>query len=167
MSQSLRNRDRVLELDRDTEPHHLPPNHVLWHVLMWESTHDPSETLVPWLRINRTTNRRIAMESENHASHEAWATVLNTTLTDTPVLFLSLLAALDQMRWDDDFVPPQRSYSRDDVHFTTQRNMYEERQLNHERPLWSLTYHVIRNTMAGMGLGPPLTLVPDTGNESE
>ena len=81
MSQCIGNRDGVVELDRYTEPRHLPPNHVLWHVAMQRRRYGSAETLVPWLRRNCTTNWRLAIESERQTNHEVWAAALAATST--------------------------------------------------------------------------------------
>ena len=139
----------------------------MWYLSMRQSTHDTSETLGPWLRKNRTTNPYLAREREAHTSDIDWSLALSTPLTDTPNLFPYLIAALDQMRWEDDFMPPQTPYSRVNVRFATQRNMYQERDFNHERRLWSLIYYDIQDPMAGMGFRATPNMVPVTGNESE
>ena len=81
-----------------------------------------------------------------------WARKLVTTLNDSHNLFPDLLTALDQVRWEDDFMYPPTPYFRDDVEFTTQLSMYPEREFNPERWSWSLTYCVIWAVISGMNL---------------
>ena len=129
---------------------------------MQQIAYDPTESLELWLRKKWTSNPYLARERKSHMNDKEWARKMVMALNDSRNLFPELLTALDQMRWEDDFVHPPTPYSRVGVKFTTQVNMYPERGFNHERRLWSLIYYVIRDAMSRMNLCATQTTVSGT-----
>jgi len=84
-----------------------------------------------------------------------WETLLTISLDEMPNLLPKLLEKLGNFRWDTNFAPPQRPSSRENVTFTTQDNMYEERQSSSTPPLEPIIKRLIRGALPTMGCDPP------------
>ena len=98
---------------------------------------DPTESLEPWLPLNRTNNPYLMGGIESKRDEEEWAQELMTTVGKKSNLLPDLLAALDQVRWKAEFVDRQLPYlSGDDVGFTTKVNMNPEWEFNPQRRSW-------------------------------
>ena len=91
--------------------------------------YDPTGTLESWLCLNRTSNPHLVRWINTHMDEDVEALELVQSLGYRYNLTLRVLAALDQVQWEDDFEHPPPPHHRDNVEFTTQLNMHPQRFL--------------------------------------